>query len=133
MVDKRIVVEWVIKADEDFDFASSIIESSSYYSQICFHYHQSVEKYLKSFIIAHELEFQKIHDLIELFNICKTRELSLSQLQENCDFLNGFYIDTRYPVSWPTNYSKEVAIRAKENAENIGNTIKKLLRQDGYL
>jgi len=34
MVDKRWIREWMEKADEDFGFASSVIEDSSYYAQI---------------------------------------------------------------------------------------------------
>ncbi len=67
MADHQIIVEWMKKADEDFEFAASIIDDSSFYAQICFHFHQAAEKYLKSFIIAHGLEFRKIHDLIPEF------------------------------------------------------------------
>jgi len=133
MVDRRIVEEWLKKADEDFDFASSVIEKSSFYAQICFHYHQSAEKYLKAFIVALELEFKKIHDLLELLNICKKIEPSLSIIQDNCTFLNRFYIDTRYPVYWPTNYTKEDTMKSQKAAQNIAITIKNLLRKGDYV
>ena len=65
MVDPHIVREWLDKADEDFRFAEiNIKEDRGFYSQICFHFHQAAEKYLKACIIAFELEFKKIHDLI---------------------------------------------------------------------
>jgi HEPN domain-containing protein len=44
MVNRRLIEEWIRKADEDFGFASSIIENSTYYAQICFHYQQAAEK-----------------------------------------------------------------------------------------
>lgn len=47
MVDKKVIQEWLEKADEDFEFAASVIDSSIFYAQICFHFHQSAEKYLK--------------------------------------------------------------------------------------
>ncbi|GAH16445.1 unnamed protein product, partial [marine sediment metagenome] len=37
MADPQIIKEWLIKADEDFEFASSVIEESKFYAQICFH------------------------------------------------------------------------------------------------
>ena len=63
MVDPQIIHEWLKKADDDLEFACSVIDDSPFYAQICFHFHQAAEKYLKSFIIAYNLEFKKIHDL----------------------------------------------------------------------
>lgn len=56
MVDKRVINEWLVKAQEDFGFASSVLDDSTYYAQICFHFQQAAEKYLKAFIVANELE-----------------------------------------------------------------------------
>jgi HEPN domain-containing protein len=127
MVDRRLIEEWIKKADEDIGFASSVVEDSSYYAQICFHYQQAAEKYLKAFIIACDLEFNKIHDLIKLLNTCLLKDTSLSVIEADCIYLNGYYIDTRYPVHWPTHYTKEDALNAKKSAENISSIIKKYL------
>lgn len=43
MVDHQIIVEWMKKANEDFEFAASIIDDSSFYAQICFHFHQAAK------------------------------------------------------------------------------------------
>lgn len=130
MVDSRIIKEWLDKAEEDFNFATSVIETSPYYPQICFHYQQAAEKYLKSFIVAHELNFVKSHDLIILLDICLVKGPLLSEIKDECDFLNGFYIDTRYPVSWPANYTKQEAEKAKEAVEKIAVAIKALLKTE---
>lgn len=127
MVDRRLIDEWIKKADEDFGFATSVIEDSPYYGQICFHYQQAAEKYLKAFVVAYELEFKKIHDLLELLNTCRTKEPSLSVIEDDCIYLNRFYIDTRYPVQWPTNYTKSDALNARKTTENIASTIKGIL------
>ncbi len=64
MADGEIIREWLKKADEDFDFALvNLQEGKNFYSQICYHFHQAAEKYLKAYIVAQELEFRKIHDL----------------------------------------------------------------------
>ena len=57
----KIVQEWLRQAEEDFNFASDSIHHEKYYSRICFLFQQSAEKYLKAFIVAHKLEFRKIH------------------------------------------------------------------------
>ena len=64
MVDRDIIKEWITKADQDFEFARiNLEEKNNFFAQICFHFNQSIEKYLKAFIIANRLEFRKIHDL----------------------------------------------------------------------
>ena len=127
MVDPRVISEWLKKADEDLEFAISVVEESTFYAQICFHFHQASEKYLKSFIIAQDLEFKKIHDLQVLLKSCLAKDPNLQELMDDCKFLNRFYIDTRYPVHWPTQYTKEEALKAKKAAEHIRDVIKSAL------
>lgn len=128
MVNIKIVQEWLHKADEDLDFAGSIIEDSTFYPQICFHLQQAAEKYLKAVIVSDELEFQKVHDLIILLKRCLHSRPELISLMPNCKVLNRYYIDTRYPVHWPTNYSKETAFQAKAAAEGIRDAVKACLK-----
>lgn len=41
MVDRRLVDEWLGKADEDFGFASiNLDEDRPFFPQICFHFHR---------------------------------------------------------------------------------------------
>ncbi len=130
MVNKQLIEEWIRKADEYIGFAASVIEDSIYNAQICFHYQQAAEKYLKAFITAYDLGFSKIHDLIKLLNTCILKEPSLSIIEDDCIYLNGFYIETKYPVHWPTHYTKEDALNAKTSTENISTVIKKNLSLD---
>ena len=127
MVDPQLVLEWLNKADEDFGFAASVIKESPYYAQICFHFHQAAEKYLKAYIIAHDLEFEKIHDLPVLLKICMQKEPNLQIILDDCKFLNRYYIEARYPVHWPTSYDREETQKAKLAAEHIRKTIKNRL------
>jgi HEPN domain-containing protein len=113
MVDTKIVEEWISKADEDFEFAFlNLNEGKTFFAQICFHFQQASEKYLKAYIIGQELEFRKIHDLPVLLKICFSKDPSLEQLREDCEYLAPFYVDTRYPVHWPTNFSFQEAQKA---------------------
>jgi len=128
MADPEVVQEWVNKAEEDFGFAVSVIKESPYYAQICFHFHQAAEKYLKAHIIAHDLEFQKIHDLPVLLNICKKVDPGLQMILDDCKFLNRYYIEARYPVHWPTAYDKKETEKARTAVDHIRKAIKSLLR-----
>jgi len=89
------------------------------FGQICFHFQQAAEKYLKSFVIAHELEFLKIHDVPLLLKICLSKDPSFEQLREDCEYLTTFYVDTRYPVHWPTQFSQQETQKAFKAAERI--------------
>lgn len=133
MADRQIVKEWLNRAEEDFDFAAANLkEENEFYAQICFHFHQSAEKYLKAFIVAYDLEFGKLHNLMNLAKICARKEPSILKIIDECGFLNAAYIDSRYPVQWPTDYTKEKALKAKEAAYAIAEIIKELLKKGGY-
>lgn len=130
MADSRLVDEWLKKAEEDLGFASSVVEDSSFYAQICFHFHQAAEKFLKAFIVDQDLEFQKIHDLLVLLKSCSAVNSSLDDILDDCMFLNRFYIETRYPVHWPTKFTKEEALKAQKSCMEIQKAIMKALSAD---
>ena len=125
MADIKIVKEWLAQAEEDFEFAlASLKKQDKFFSRICFHFQQAAEKYLKAFIVAHDLPFKKIHDLTELVKICQQKDKTFKELLENAQFLTDFYIDTRYPAFWPVGKRREEAERAREAAQKIGNFVK---------
>ena len=127
MAEFRLVNDWLKKAEEDFGFASSVLEDSTFYAQICFHFHQAAEKYLKAFIVARDLEFQKIHDLPVLLKSCTAVDSSLQKIENECKFLNRFYLESRYPVHWPTKYTKEEALKAKSACQQVQKAIRDVL------
>lgn len=119
----EIAREWLEKAQEDYGFACASLEDTDYFAQICFHFQQAAEKYLKAFIVANKLEFRAVHNLLELLDICKQKDPRIEELTEVCRFLNPFYIDSRYPVHWPAHYDKDTALKAKQITETIGNWV----------
>jgi HEPN domain-containing protein len=123
----EIVREWIEKAEEDYGFACAGIEYTDYFAQICFHFQQAAEKYLKAFIIARKLDFRPVHNLLELLRVCSQAAPDAQRLEEACRFLNPFYIDTRYPVHWPGAYDKGTAVQAKEMAEVIRDWVTRAL------
>ena len=132
MVDRSLIIEWLTKADEDLEFGSiNLEERKTFFAQICFHFQQAAEKYLKAYIAAYDLEFEKIHNLIALLKICGKKDASLLPLLEQCELLNTVYIDTRYPVHWPTDYSKEKTLKMQEAASKVAHTVKEFLAKGG--
>jgi HEPN domain-containing protein len=132
MADPRVVSEWLTKADEDYNFARINLEDDhKFYSQICFHFQQAAEKYLKAYISTYDLEFERVHNLIALLKTCGKKDASLLSLMEECELLNAAYIDTRYPVHWPTDFSKEKAVKMQNAANKIAQKIKEVLAKGG--
>jgi len=120
MAEPQIVQEWLAKAADDFAFARvNLEEGKPFYAQICFHFHQAAEKYLKAYIVAHDLNFRKLHDLPLLLRICTAHDPAADCLRAACEFLSAFYVETRYPVHWPTHFSMEEAQRALASAQVI--------------
>jgi HEPN domain-containing protein len=125
MVDQSIVTDWISKGEDDYNFArTNLEEGKNFFAQICFHFQQAAEKYLKAFIIASDLEFRRIHDLGLLLKVCSAKDASFENLRETCEFLSAFYIEARYPVHWPTNFSRQEAQKALQATERIRTFIK---------
>ena len=128
MADDRLVREWLDKADEDLAFARANFEEGwNFHAQICFHFQQSAEKYLKAFVVANNLEFRKIHDLVALLTQCLNLAPSLADLRADCEYLNTFYIEVRYPVHWPTHYSHAETEKGLKAALRIQSLVKSLI------
>jgi HEPN domain-containing protein/predicted nucleotidyltransferase len=98
-------------------------EGKTFFAQICFHFQQAAEKYLKAYIIDRELDFRKIHDLPMLLKLCLQKDASFRQLQEDCEFLTTYYVDTRYPVHWPTHFSQDETQKAFQSAKRIRSVV----------
>jgi HEPN domain-containing protein len=129
MVDTGIIKEWLAKAEEDFQFAKiNLEEGKNFFPQICFHFQQAAEKYLKAFIIANGIELKKIHDLGLLLKMAAGVDASMEVLRDRCEYLAAFYIESRYPVHWPTNFTRGEATKAFEAALHIQEAIKERLR-----
>ena len=124
MVDPKLINSWLEKADEDLKYAKvSLEENLEFYPQICFLLHQAVEKYLKSYIIASELDFQKTHDLGRLVKICGQKDNEFNQYFDKIADLNTYYIETRYP-DFEVLVNKSQTEKALSLAEQISAFVK---------
>lgn len=127
MADIKEAKKWIEKAENDYNFSASILPDTTFYSQVCFFFQQSAEKYLKSYIVKNDLSFRKIHDLLKLLEICKSHNQLFENIRGECENLNAFYIDTRYPVMWPSAVKKEEALKAQESARKIKEFVEKVI------
>jgi HEPN domain-containing protein len=87
---------------------------------VCFHCQQSVEKFLKAFLVKHQIEFPKTHSILALLNLCSTVDMSLKIQLQFTDVLTDYAVEVRYPDEWyepnlkETNEAYEIAVKVKE-------------------
>jgi len=94
--------EWQKRAEDDIRAMEAMFKEGGLPNPICFHAQQSAEKYLKGFLNFHDVEFAKIHSLIQLLDQCMTLDQECASLKEDVVFLDTFYIETRYPGDYPS-------------------------------
>ncbi|MDR0455141.1 MAG: HEPN domain-containing protein [Treponema sp.] len=91
--------QWLKMADSDLNLAEFASKNMwpVPYEIICFHCQQAAEKYLKWFLVMHDSEPPKIHDLEEFLKLCVTIKPQFSTIYEKCSILSGYAVQTRYP------------------------------------
>ena len=121
---QKLAQEWFEIGENEFKFAkSSFEELDAFYPQICFQFQQSVEKYLKGFLIYNKKTFPKIHDLTQLIKLCAKIDEDFLRFLDKTDILSQHYLTSRYPVEYPP-AKKSQAKESFQIAEEIINFIK---------
>ena len=117
-MENEIVLNWFKFADMDLD-AAEVLQNNrpQHFEIICFHCQQAAEKYLKGYLIFNGLEKPpKIHDLIELCNMCSDIDPKFDSILEKCDYLTQYGIQPRYPdeIDIDENNTKKALQYARE-------------------
>ena len=103
----EVLKQWLDKANADFRAAEILIEADPLILDIaCFHLHQAVEKFLKSFLVANNLQVHFTHDLEFLGQQCGIEDAVFNDL----DFgrLTMFAVRARYPHDYDSPSADEV-------------------------
>lgn len=92
------------------------------------------EKILKAFLKSRGVLPPKIHNLLELLDMCKIEDNSFETLQEGCEYLGRFYIPSRYPDALPGNLPEGLpdlddAKKAFEFSQDILGFVRKKLEK----
>ena len=115
------IKEWFMIADADFDSAILLYQAPrKHYEIICYHCAQAVEKYLKGYLEYIDIIPEKTHNLIYLNSICVDKDDCFIDIKIECDYLNKFANDIRYPHRYETKESDaNFCISAVEKIRNI--------------
>jgi HEPN domain-containing protein len=125
------VIQWLEFADEDLKLARHglTLTSGVPYRLIAYHAQQCAEKYLKAFLVYHEIDFPYTHNIGRLMELCAEKGDWARDLPE-ADELTPFAITARYPSEQEA-VTREESLRAIEIALKVRETIRKALEREG--
>ena len=84
-------------AEEDFEVAVHLLNLGKFRPSL-FHLQQSVEKYLKAFLVLKGIEFERTHDIRRLVELCSQADPEFHYLLDiGAHFLTEYATETRYP------------------------------------
>jgi len=94
--------EWIRKAESDFKTAAHLLKSSPDLAEgVAFHSQQAAEKYLKAFLVWHQIEFPKTHDIEALLKLAGKVDDKIPEILGDTVILTPYGVDYRYPGEYP--------------------------------
>ncbi len=124
MIDTLKFKEWFDVAEKDFKGASILYQYDGDYGLVLFHLQQAIEKYLKGYLIYKTGMLQEGHSLIKLCKKSSIHNTEFRRFIKDCAFLNGYYIETRYPAEDPLIAEEEDVKEGMKFAESFVKFIK---------
>jgi len=116
---RELVRQWLAKAEQDTGVAEHLLSERLYYGAVGYHAQQACEKYLKAFLVEHQVEFPKTHDLGLLLDLAASVSEELADSLRAAIVLNDYSVDARYPGDSP-----EVGLAEAENAVELALQVK---------
>jgi len=95
----RAIEEWVKKAEDNYLSALTLARRRRrpVPDVVCNQCQQCAEKYLKALLVRHQLDFPKVHDLVQLEELVAQAEPDVRLIHADLAVLNPYGIDIRYP------------------------------------
>lgn len=128
MAKEKIAREWFDKGRKDIEDAEFLLKNNRAAENISFHIHQSIEKYLKGFLIYNGWNLEKIHDLIKLIEEAIKIDKSFKRYVVPLRKITNFYFESRYPVGYKVKYSKQELRKSIVQAKSLIALINKKLK-----
>ena len=113
---------WLSKAEGDYIGASALAKNRSkkVAHLTSFAAQQSAEKYLKAYLVEHNVAFPKTHDLAkELLPRCLNIDKSFSVLEPHLEFLDPYAVQFRYPGDIVTPAEARDALKAARSVRSF--------------
>ena len=125
MVKDKIAKEWFAKGQSDLEDAEFLFNNNRAKESVSFHIQQAAEKYLKGYLIWHGWKLEKIHDLVKLIEDAKKFDKSFRRFVPSMRKITNFYFESRYPVGYEVEYTKNELKQAIKQTKKLIKFIKK--------
>ena len=120
--------DWIKMARKDFRRINVLLRDEDA-EGAAFFLQQSLEKYLKAFLLQNNWKLKKIHDLDTLLDYAAEFDERLSIFIDLCEKVTGYYFTERYPVLIPS----DLTIQDIESDKADAKRFIKALFPDEYL
>ncbi|WFA10459.1 HEPN domain-containing protein [Tissierella sp. Yu-01] len=100
-MDTTRYLDWLEMAKKDLRGAEILFEYKADYGLVCFHCQQTIEKYLKGYLLYKTGVLQEGHSLIKLCKKAAEFNIEFKRYIKDCAFVSTYYIETRYPAEDP--------------------------------
>jgi HEPN domain-containing protein len=115
---------WIFRANEDIAVIENLFKSEPelFASPICYHAQQAVEKFLKAYLVFHNIDFPRTHDLDFLLLECKKIDPLVFDIE--LDSLTDFGVSIRYPDDFylpdkeETKSYRDISLKVKKIVED---------------
>ncbi|MFQ5627475.1 MAG: HEPN domain-containing protein [bacterium] len=89
---------WLRKANRDLGSAKKLAEDSEpYFDTAIYHCQQTAEKAIKAYLVFHDIEFEKVHNLSVLIESCTEIDSDFQTYADAADTLTPYATAFRYP------------------------------------
>jgi len=110
--------DWIKMARKDWQRLNIMLregdaEGAGYFLQ------QSLEKYLKAFLLQQGWALKKIHNLYTLLEDAVKYQPVLESFRELCEHVSGYYLTERYPELTPSELTCEDIKKDLKEAEKF--------------
>jgi HEPN domain-containing protein len=105
---KQQAKEWFERGDHDVETARLLYNERGHTDAIAYHVQQTIEKYLKGFLVLHGQKPPWIHELDALLETVARFQPDLyPKFIELCERATRYYLQDRYPPGPPADYTYE--------------------------
>ena len=116
------VQQWLNRARKDLAAGELLLKGAfEDYENVGFHAQQAAEKFIKAFLVCHQIEFSKTHNIALLTQLVASLDPELAKKLAGVDSLTSYAVEFRYPGDLPSvsRNEGEKALRLGEKTRDL--------------
>lgn len=117
--ESSLPIDWFARGDLDIQAAKILLSESGPLTIVGFHLQQTIEKYLKGFLLSTGWSLRRIQDLEVLIQEAIAHDVDFASFLAPCQEITEYYIETRYPMNIHTSLQRETLAANLETTEEL--------------